>query len=236
MESLGARYPSVSDPGQVVGPKLGAPPILPASVLVRADGSVVDIPLQVLRTPEQVRAAVDAARGPVPGDGRLGLRGRRPRLAAPRSWRRAGASGPRTCRSGGASPDGAERAQRRGAHAVREAPGTRPDLLLTERAAELRAHAGQAAFPGGTIDPTDAGPVAAALREAHEETGLDPDGVVPLVTLPPADDPGHRVRRDPVLAHWARPVPVRVVDPRRDRRRGPRPGRRAHRSGARGSS
>jgi len=62
LESLGARYPSVSDPGQVVGPKLGAPPILPASVLVRADGSVVDIPPQVLRTPEQVRAAVDAAR------------------------------------------------------------------------------------------------------------------------------------------------------------------------------
>ncbi|MDD7941726.1 TlpA disulfide reductase family protein [Actinomycetospora lutea] len=63
LESLGARYPSVSDPGQVVGPRVGAPPILPASVLVRADGSVVDIPPQVLRTPEQVRAAVDAARG-----------------------------------------------------------------------------------------------------------------------------------------------------------------------------
>jgi thiol-disulfide isomerase/thioredoxin len=63
LESLGARYPSVSDPQQVVGPKVGAPPILPASVLVRADGSVVDIPPQVLRTPEQVRAAVDAARG-----------------------------------------------------------------------------------------------------------------------------------------------------------------------------
>lgn len=63
LESLGARYPSVSDPDQVVGPKLGAPPILPASVLVRADGTVVDIPPQVLRTPEQVRAAVDTARG-----------------------------------------------------------------------------------------------------------------------------------------------------------------------------
>ncbi|MFC5139552.1 TlpA disulfide reductase family protein [Actinomycetospora rhizophila] len=63
LESLGARYPSVSDPDQVVGPKLGAPPILPASVLVRADGTVVDIPPQALRTPEQVRAAVDTARG-----------------------------------------------------------------------------------------------------------------------------------------------------------------------------
>jgi thiol-disulfide isomerase/thioredoxin len=63
LQSLGARYPSVSDPAQVVGPKLGAPPILPASALVRADGRVVAIPPQVLRTPEQVRAAVDAARG-----------------------------------------------------------------------------------------------------------------------------------------------------------------------------
>ncbi|GLZ49285.1 hypothetical protein Acsp06_54700 [Actinomycetospora sp. NBRC 106375] len=63
MQSLGARYPSVSDPAQVVAPKLGAPPVLPVSVLVRADGSVVDIPPQVLRTPDQVRAAVDAARG-----------------------------------------------------------------------------------------------------------------------------------------------------------------------------
>lgn len=63
LESLGARYPSVSDPAQVLGPRVGAPPILPASVLVRADGTVVDIPPQVLRTPDQVRAAVDAARG-----------------------------------------------------------------------------------------------------------------------------------------------------------------------------
>ena len=63
LESLGARYPSVSDPAQVLGPRVGAPPILPVSVLVRADGTVVAIPPQVLRTPDQVRAAVDAARG-----------------------------------------------------------------------------------------------------------------------------------------------------------------------------
>ena len=63
LESLGARYPSVSDPAQVVAPRLGAPPILPVSVLVRADGTVVNIPPEVLRTPEQVRAAVDRARG-----------------------------------------------------------------------------------------------------------------------------------------------------------------------------
>jgi 8-oxo-dGTP pyrophosphatase MutT (NUDIX family) len=47
-----------------------------------------------------------------------------------------------------------------------------PDVLLTERAATLRAHAGQVSFPGGGLDPQDAGPEDAALREAAEETGL----------------------------------------------------------------
>ena len=52
-------------------------------------------------------------------------------------------------------------------------------VLLTQRATALRNHAGQIAFPGGRIEPTDASPRAAALREAHEEVGLDPA----LVTL-----------------------------------------------------
>lgn len=47
-----------------------------------------------------------------------------------------------------------------------------PGVLLTVRTATLRTHAGQVAFPGGRIDPEDAGPVAAALREAEEELGL----------------------------------------------------------------
>ena len=53
-----------------------------------------------------------------------------------------------------------------------------PDVLLIERAADLRKHAGQPAFPGGAIDEADCGPVPAALREAAEETGVDPDGVL----------------------------------------------------------
>ena len=48
-------------------------------------------------------------------------------------------------------------------------------LLFTERNGGLRSHAGQISFPGGRIDPTDAGPVEAALREADEEIGLKPE-------------------------------------------------------------
>jgi len=45
-------------------------------------------------------------------------------------------------------------------------------VMLTVRSAQMRVHAGQIAFPGGKIDPTDASPLAAALREADEEIGL----------------------------------------------------------------
>lgn len=47
-------------------------------------------------------------------------------------------------------------------------------VVLTRRAAGLRQHGGQVAFPGGKIDPTDPTPLAAALREAEEEIGLSP--------------------------------------------------------------
>ena len=50
-------------------------------------------------------------------------------------------------------------------------------VLLTERAATLRAHAGQISFPGGRIEPKDRDAWHAALREAHEEIGLAPEHV-----------------------------------------------------------
>lgn len=89
-----------------------------------------------------------------------------------------------------------------------------PDVLLIERAADMRSHAGQPAFPGGAVDPEDDGPIAAALREAQEETGLDPAGVDVLRALPDVWLPPSGFAVTPVLAYWRRPVPVRAVDPR----------------------
>lgn len=88
-----------------------------------------------------------------------------------------------------------------------------PDLLLIQRSGGLRLHAGEPAFPGGTIDADDEGPVAAALREAAEEVGVDPGGVDVVATLPELFIPPTRFRVVPVLAWWRRPCAVAPVDP-----------------------
>ena len=101
-----------------------------------------------------------------------------------------------------------------GPHAE-HAPGRVPedaDLLLTVRAGTLRHHAGQAAFPGGAADPDDTGPVHTALREAQEETGLDPARLQPLATLERMFIPPSGFHVVPVLAYSPDPGPVAVVN------------------------
>ncbi len=86
------------------------------------------------------------------------------------------------------------------------------DVLLQRRASTLSSHPGQVSFPGGRAEPDDADAVATALREAQEETGLDPAGVDVLATLPalPLAASNHRVT--PVLGWWRMPSQVAAVD------------------------
>jgi len=90
--------------------------------------------------------------------------------------------------------------------------GDGPGVLLIERAADMRKHPGQVAFPGGAVDPTDESHSAAALREAEEEVGLDPTSVRVLFELPSIYIPVSQFVVTPVLAWWERPHPVRPVD------------------------
>jgi len=102
-------------------------------------------------------------------------------------------SGPQSGPPGGGPPDDA-------------------DLLLTVRASTLRHHAGQAAFPGGAADPTDDGPVATALREAHEETGIDVSRLHPLATMERMFIAPSQFHVVPVLAYSPDPGSVAVVN------------------------
>jgi 8-oxo-dGTP pyrophosphatase MutT (NUDIX family) len=93
-----------------------------------------------------------------------------------------------------------------------EGPGG-PDVLLIEKSAHLRSHAGQPAFPGGQADPGDDYPIGTALREAQEEAGIDPAGVRILATLQelflgPSDN-----LVVPVVGWWDDPRDVTAGDP-----------------------
>ncbi len=88
-----------------------------------------------------------------------------------------------------------------------------PDVLLIEKATELRRHSGQPAFPGGAAEPGDADLSATALREAAEEVGLDPSAVTVLATLPVLYLAPSGYVVTPVLAYWHTPGPVGVNDP-----------------------
>lgn len=85
-------------------------------------------------------------------------------------------------------------------------------LLLLQRAARMRSHAGQVAFPGGAVDPEDVDPVATALREAAEEVGLRAATVDVLTAMPAVYLPVSSFVVTPVLASWREPHDVGVMD------------------------
>ena len=108
-----------------------------------------------------------------------------------------------------------------------QGPGRDLDVLLVQRSAGLRSHPGQVAFPGGRLDPPDgelgtlrevpggrisAPHARAALREAREETGLDPSGVEVLGALHEVPLPVSNHMVTPVIGWWCSPSPVDVVD------------------------
>ena len=77
-------------------------------------------------------------------------------------------------------------------------------VILTKRSSALKHHPGQIAFPGGKQDARDADVTAAALREAHEEIGLDPANVEVL---------GHLPTHETVTGYTVTPVVARVLNP-----------------------
>lgn len=86
------------------------------------------------------------------------------------------------------------------------------DVLLQRRSSTLSSHAGQVSFPGGRRDAEDDDLIATALREAQEETGLDPSGVEVLATLPELPLAVTNFRVTPVLGWWRTPTEVAAVD------------------------
>jgi 8-oxo-dGTP pyrophosphatase MutT (NUDIX family) len=89
-----------------------------------------------------------------------------------------------------------------------------PEIMFVERAADMRTHPGQIAFPGGAADAGDYDLADTALREAAEETGVDRSGIDVLGVLPPAYVEVSGFDVTAVIAWWREPSPVAVIDSR----------------------
>ncbi len=86
-------------------------------------------------------------------------------------------------------------------------------VVLTKRPETMPTHAGHLAFPGGRPDPGDDGPVSTALREAHEEVGIEPSAVEVLGFLPAVDTVSFSLMVVPVVGRLVT-EPVLVASPR----------------------
>jgi 8-oxo-dGTP pyrophosphatase MutT (NUDIX family) len=87
-----------------------------------------------------------------------------------------------------------------------------PCVTIIERPGHMRNHGGQPAFPGGAIDSDDVSATMAALREANEEIGLDPNSVTVIAELPQLWLPPSRFKVTPVLAWWEQPSKLTAPD------------------------
>lgn len=87
-----------------------------------------------------------------------------------------------------------------------------PEVVLTERAHDMRSHPGQVSFAGGALEPGET-VEEAALREAWEEIGLEADGVETFGRLPELWMPPSNAAVTPVLAYWHTPGPLTVNSP-----------------------
>jgi 8-oxo-dGTP pyrophosphatase MutT (NUDIX family) len=86
-------------------------------------------------------------------------------------------------------------------------------VVVAERASTLRHHAGQLAFPGGGVEPEDVDLAATAVREAHEEVGLDPASVEVLGLLPAVHVAVSGFDVTAVAAWWRAPHPLTTLQP-----------------------
>jgi 8-oxo-dGTP pyrophosphatase MutT (NUDIX family) len=86
------------------------------------------------------------------------------------------------------------------------------EVVVIARAHGDDPHSGQVAFPGGQVEPTDESMTATALREAHEEIGLNPDSVTVIAELPRVWLPPSGFFVTPVLAWWHEPHELVAVD------------------------
>ena len=78
-------------------------------------------------------------------------------------------------------------------------------LIMTRRPDDMRTHPGDVVFPGGMLEPGDAGPIEAAMREAHEEVALPPENVEILGGLEPVHTRSAEMVIVPVVARVVRP-------------------------------